>query len=79
MMAMDGIITRVMRTFDFNQDKKLDYIVVWNGNGKFDYDLLNYLASTTNVSQIQAKESPTSNNPGRPREEPHQMRCWVAM
>jgi hypothetical protein len=77
MMAMDGMITRAMRTFDFDQDEKLDYIVVWNGNGKFDYDLLNYLASTTNVSQIQSKASQSISRSDRPRREPHQAMSWV--
>jgi hypothetical protein len=77
MMVMDSMITRAMRTFDFNQDEKLDYIVVWNGNGKFDYDLLNYLASTTNVSQILSKESRSTTHSNRPRE-PYQTRSWVA-
>jgi hypothetical protein len=79
MMVMDSMFTRAMRTFDFDKDEKLDYIVVWNGNGKFDYDLLNYLASTTNVKPIWVKESPTANNPSRPGREPYQARSWVAM
>jgi hypothetical protein len=79
MMAKDSMITRVMRTFDFNQDEKLDYIVVWNGNGKFDYDLLNYLASTTSVSQIRSKASRFTSRSDRPRREPHQARSWVTI
>lgn len=77
MMVMDSMFTRAMRTFDFNQDEKLDYVVVWNGNGKFDYNLLNYLASTTNVSQIQSKESRSTIHSNRPRREPYQARAWV--
>jgi hypothetical protein len=72
------MITRVMRTFDFNQDGKIDYVVFWNGYGKFDYDLLNYLASTTNLSQIQSKESPTASHFDRPGRGTHQARIWVA-
>jgi hypothetical protein len=79
MMARDSMITRVMRTFDFDQDEKLDYIVVWNGNGKFDYDLLNYLATTTNVSQIQANESRSTSHSNRPRREHYQAGSWVTM
>jgi hypothetical protein len=78
MMVMDNMFTRVMRTFDFNQDEKLDYVVVWNGNGKFDYDLLNYLASTTNVSQIRSKESRSTIHSNRSRE-PYQARSWVTI
>jgi hypothetical protein len=63
MMSGDSMVTKAMRTFDFNRDDKIDYAVFWNGYGKFDYDLLNYLASKTKVSQIQSKESPTANNP----------------
>jgi len=76
MMSRDSMITRAMRTFDFNQDEKLDYIVIWNGNGKFDYDLLNYLASTTKVSQIQSKQSRSAIHSNRPRE-PYQAVGWI--
>jgi hypothetical protein len=79
MMAKDSMITRVMRTFDFDQDEKLDYIVVWNGNGKFDYDLLNYLASSTDVSQIQTKASRSISHTDRPRREPYRVRSWVTI
>jgi hypothetical protein len=78
MMAKDSMITRVMRTFDFNQDEKLDYIVVWNGNGKFDYDLLNYLASSTNIDQIQLKESRSASHSDRPGRKPYRVKSWVA-
>ena len=76
MMVRDSMFTRAMRTFDFNQDEKLDYIVIWNGNGKFDYDLLNYLASTTKVSQIQSKQSRSAIHSNRPRE-PYQAVGWI--
>jgi hypothetical protein len=76
MIVMDSMFTRAMRTFDFDQDEKLDYIVVWNGNGKFDYDLLNHLASTTYVSQIQTKASRSASHSYRPKREPYQGRSW---
>jgi hypothetical protein len=38
MMAKDSIVHKSNANFDFNQDEKLDYIVIWNRNGKFDYD-----------------------------------------
>jgi hypothetical protein len=76
MMVRDSMFTRAMRTFDFNQDEKLDYIVIWNGNGKFDYDLLNYLASTTKVSQIQSTQSRSAIHSNRPREH-YQEVGWI--
>jgi hypothetical protein len=79
MMSRDSMITRAMRTFDFNQDDKIDYAVFWNGYGKFDYDLLNYLASTTKVSQIPSKESRSIILFDRPRRDSYQARSWVAM
>ncbi len=60
MMVMNNKITRTMRTFDFNGDGRLDFIIFWNGNGNFNYDLLNYLASTTKVNLIPSKVSPTT-------------------
>jgi hypothetical protein len=73
MMVMNSKITRTMRTFDFNGDGRLDYIIFWNGNGNFNYDLLNYLASTTKINLIQTKVSPTTGHSlredGRVREE----------
>lgn len=60
MMVMNSKITRTMRTFDFNGDGRLDYIIFWNGNGNFNYDLLNYLASTTKVNLIPSKVSPNT-------------------
>jgi len=63
MMVLNSMFTRAMRTFDFNGDGRLDYIVFWNGNGNFDYDLLNYLASTTNVILIQSWAARTSGHP----------------
>jgi hypothetical protein len=73
MMSRDSMFTRAMRTFDFDGDEKLDYIVVWNGNGKFDYDLLNHLASSTNISPISSKASRTATHPDRPRREPYRV------
>ncbi len=60
MMDLRGMITRTMRTFDFNKDGRLDFIIIWNGNGSFDYELLNYLASTTKINLIQSKVNSTT-------------------
>ncbi len=55
MIVMSSKFTRVMRTFDFNGDGRLDFIIFWNGNGNFNYDLLSYLASSTKINLIQSK------------------------
>jgi hypothetical protein len=57
MMIRTNKVTTTMRTFDLNGDDRIDYIVFWNGNGKFDYDLLNHLAANTIVSMISSKAS----------------------
>lgn len=62
MMDKDSKIKRTMRTFDFDEDGRLDYIVFWNGDWDIDPDLLNYLASTTTVDLVSSKvdlESPS--------------------
>jgi hypothetical protein len=67
MMVRFNKITRTMRTFDLDGDDRLDYIVFWSGNGNFDYDLLNLLATTTKVSLISSKTSMTKDNSARLR------------
>jgi len=57
MMVRTEKITRTMRTFDFDSDGELDYIVFWNGYGNFNLDLLNHLASSTKVRLIQSDAS----------------------
>lgn len=48
MIRMGNMITRVTRTF--NKDGKLESYMQWNGQGKVDYDTMNYLATTTVVN-----------------------------
>ncbi len=50
MMRASKYITRSMRTFDFNHDDRIDFYVLWNENGKVDLDLMNSLATDTNVN-----------------------------
>lgn len=57
MMIRSSKITTTMRTFDLDGDDRIDYIVFWNGYGKFDYDLLNSLAADTKVSLLSSKAS----------------------
>lgn len=49
MMFASNYITRTMRTFDFDNDDRVDFYVLWNANGKADTDLMNYLAANTDV------------------------------
>jgi hypothetical protein len=49
MIRMGSMITRITRTFDFDNDGKLDSYMQWNGRDKVDYNTMNHLASTTNV------------------------------
>jgi len=61
MMIQADKITTTMRTFDFNGDDRIDYIVYWNGYGNFDYALLNSLATNTRVS-LNESESKTASD-----------------
>jgi hypothetical protein len=60
MMIQANKITTTMRTFDFDGDDRIDYIVFWNGHGNFDYSLLNSLASNTHVSLLDSKSMSAS-------------------
>jgi len=55
MMDRDSKVKRTMRTFDFDDDGRLDFIVFWNGEWDVDLDLLNYLASTTTVDLVSSE------------------------
>ncbi len=50
MMRAGEYITRSMRTFDFNHDDRIDFYALWNADGKVELDLMNSLASNTNVN-----------------------------
>ena len=65
MMIRSNKITTTMRTFSLDGDDRIDYIVFWNGNGKFDYDLLNSLAANTKVSLLSSKASMSQDHSAR--------------
>lgn len=60
MMIQANKITTTMRTFDFDGDDRIDYIVFWNGHGNFDYNILNSMASNTHVSLLDSKSMSSS-------------------
>lgn len=49
MIRMGSMITRITRTFDFDNDGKLDSYMQWNGRDKVDYNTMNHLASTDHM------------------------------
>lgn len=53
MIRMGSMITRSVRTFDFDGDKLIDWHTTWNIKSKYDYETIASLAGATNVVKLQ--------------------------